>query len=35
MAAPNIVNVTTITAKTVLDADIAASESNFLANSSY
>ena len=34
MAAPNIVNVTTITAKTVLDADIAASESNFLANSS-
>lgn len=33
MAAPNIVNVTTITAKTVLDADIAASEVDFLANS--
>ena len=32
MAAPNIVNVTTITAKTVLDADIAASEVDFLAN---
>ena len=34
MAAPNIVNVTTITAKTVLDADIAASEVDFLANGS-
>ena len=34
MAAPNIVNVSTITAKTALDADIAASEVDFLANGS-